>query len=64
MGIEKGYIRLALGGKIHMVTKMKVWYQKKLAAIFGGVKVIQRDGYYVFLAEKRQHKYANNGRHR
>ena len=59
--IEKGFNRLSLGGKMHMVTKRKDWYKNKLTAIFGGVRVLEQDGYYVFRAEKRQDKYANKG---
>ena len=59
--IEKGFNRLALGGKMHMVTKRKDWYKNKLTSIFGGVRVLHQDGYYVFQAEKRQEKYANKG---
>ena len=57
--IEKGFNRLMLGGKMHMVTKRKDWYKNKFTAIFGGVKVLQQDGYYVFQAQKRQYDYAN-----
>ena len=57
--IEKGFNRLNLGGKMHMVTKRKDWYKNKFTAIFGGVRIIGRDGYYVFQAEKRNLKYAN-----
>ncbi|MCL1848858.1 MAG: methyltransferase [Clostridiales bacterium] len=57
--IEKGFNRLALGGKMVMVTKRKDWYQHKLTAIFGGVSVKEVDGYYVFHAEKRRGSYAN-----
>lgn len=57
--IEKGFNRLAVGGKMYMVTKRKDWYKNKLTAIFGGVKIIETCGYYVFCAEKRGLKYAN-----
>ena len=57
--IEKGFNRLQIGGKMYMVTKRKNWYKNKLAAIFGGVRVIEVDGYFVFCAEKRDIKYAN-----
>jgi len=59
--IEKGFNRLRIGGKILMVTKRKDWYRNKLTAIFGGVKVYEIDGYFVFCAEKRSAKYANKG---
>ena len=57
--IEKGFNRLVLGGKIYMVTKRKDWYKNKLVSIFGGVKITEVDGYYVFIAEKKISTYAN-----
>jgi len=57
--IEKGFNRLALGGKMYMVTKRKDWYKNKLVSIFGGVKITEVDGYYVFIAEKKTSTYAN-----
>lgn len=35
-----------------IVTKRKKWYQKKFIAVFGGVKIQEIDGYYVFLPRK------------
>lgn len=52
--IEDGFQRLAVGGRMVMVTKRLDWYKNKLTAIFGGVKVQEIDGYYVFIAEKRK----------
>ena len=57
--IEKGFNRLKLGGRLMMVTKRRDWYRNKLAAVFGGVKVREIDGYQVFEAERRQLSYAN-----
>ena len=57
--IEKGFNRLPLGGIMTMVTKRKDWYKNKLTAIFGGVKINKIDGYFVFVAEKRNIRYAN-----
>lgn len=57
--IQKGFNRLALGGKMYMVTRRKDWYKNKLTAIFGGVKIYKSDEYYVFCAEKRGMSYAN-----
>jgi len=57
--IEKGFNRLKIGGKMYMVTKRKDWYKNKLTAIFGGVKITEIDGYFIFRAEKRNAKYAN-----
>ncbi len=51
--IEDGFKKLAIGGKMIMVTKRLDWYKNKLASVFGGVTVREKDGYYVFLAEKR-----------
>lgn len=57
--IEKGFNRLVIGGKMYMVTKRKDWYKNKLIAIFGGVKIWEIDGYFVFLAVKKDSHYAN-----
>ena len=51
--IESGFQKLALGGKMVMVTKRLDWYKNKLISVFGGVKVQEVGGYYVFIAEKR-----------
>jgi 16S rRNA (guanine1207-N2)-methyltransferase len=57
--IEKGFNRLQPGGKLYMVTKRLDWYKNKITAIFGGVRVIKTDGYFIFCAEKRGTQYAN-----
>lgn len=51
--IEGGFQRLAIGGRMIMVTKRLDWYKNKLTSVFGGVKVQEIDGYYVFMSEKR-----------
>ena len=51
--IEDGFKKLAVGGKMIMVTKRLEWYRNKLSSVFGGVTVKEKDGYYVFVAEKR-----------
>ena len=51
--IEDGFKKLAIGGKMIMVTKRLDWYRNKLSSVFGGVTVKEKDGYYVFIAEKR-----------
>ena len=56
--IEKGFNRLKIGGQMYMVTKRRTWYENKLRAIFGGCKVYEIDGYFVFKAEKRSASYA------
>ncbi len=56
--IEKGFNRLVIGGSMYMVTKRRQWYKKKLTAIFGGVRIYERSGYYVFWSQKRSSSYA------
>ena len=56
--LEKGFNRLKIGGTFYMVTKRKEWYKRKFIAIFGGVRIHEIDGYYVFEAQKRQQRYA------
>lgn len=52
--IEQGYKKLIVGGKMYMVTKRREWYKNKFISIFGGVEIIEIDGYYIFMAEKRR----------
>jgi len=54
--IEDGFKKLAIGGKMVMVTKRLDWYRNKLSSVFGGVTVKEKDGYYVFFAEKRSNR--------
>lgn len=54
--IEEGFRRLTLGGRMVMVTKRLDWYKNKLTAVFGGVRVVERDGYYIFTSEKRSER--------
>ena len=56
--IEKGFNRLIVGGKMVMVVKRRAWYENKLRAIFGGCRVTEKYGYFVFVAEKRSMRYA------
>ncbi|MBR1559980.1 MAG: methyltransferase [Clostridia bacterium] len=60
--IEKGFNRLNIGGRMLMVTKRREWYKNKLAAIFGGVKIQEIDGYFVFEAQRRSAAYARKRR--
>jgi len=57
--IEKGFNRLTIGGKFYMVTKRKDWYKNKFIAIFGGVRIHEKSGYYVFEAERKTRQYKN-----
>ena len=52
--IEDGLRHLRMGGTMLLVTKRYQWYKNKLCAVFGGVKVMEKDGYYIFAAEKRE----------
>lgn len=52
--IEKGFNRLKLGGRMLMVTKRAPWYRNKFVSVFGGVRVFERDGYFVFVGERRR----------
>ena len=51
--IESGFYKLTLNGKFIMVTKRLDWYKNKLSSVFGGVKVKEKNGYYIFISEKR-----------
>ncbi len=51
--IEGAFKKLAVGGRIIMVTKRREWYKNKLISTFGGVRIQEINGYYVFIAEKR-----------
>ncbi len=57
--IEKDFNRLALGGRMVLVVKRRLWYENKLRAVFGGATVREIDGYFVIAAQKRDWHYAN-----
>ncbi len=54
--ISQSWEHLCLGGRLVMVTKRKQWYKNRIAAVFGGVKIEEDDGYFIFTAEKRPMK--------
>lgn len=60
--IEKGFNRLCVGGVMVMVVKRRAWYENKLKAIFGGCRVSEKYGYFVFVAEKRSASYASKNK--
>lgn len=62
--IEKGFNRLKIGGHLLMVTKRREWYRNKIVHIFGGVRIHEIDGYFVFEAERRSARYAATGKRR
>jgi len=51
--IEDGYRALETGGALWLVVKNPDWYRNKLRTVFGGSRLIERDGYVVIAAEKR-----------
>jgi 16S rRNA (guanine1207-N2)-methyltransferase len=57
--IEKGFNRLVVGGALWMVTHRDTWYRNKLTSIFGGVRVLCQDSYFVFHAVKKGTQYAS-----
>lgn len=62
--IEKGFNRLAIGGRMYMVTKRKDWYKNKLISVFGGVHIWEENGYFIFMAQKKTGNYANANPHK
>jgi len=60
--IEQGFACLELGGRMVMVVKRLAWYQNKMSAIFGGVRVSELDGYFILTSEKRTAKPQNASR--
>ena len=57
--IEKGFNRITMNGKMYMVTKREKWYKNKLISVFGGVKIVRKDDYFVFMSIKKSFKYSN-----
>lgn len=57
--IEIGFYKLVLNGRFVMITKRFDWYKNKLTSVFGGVKVIEKNGYYIFISEKRSNIPSN-----
>lgn len=57
--IEKGFNQLAIGGELWMVTKREKWYRNKLTSVFGGVRIVAAQSYFIFQSIKRQNAYAN-----
>ena len=51
--IEEGYKMLKMGGTMWFVVKKTSWYHKKFLSVFGGVKLIEHQGYTIVYAEKR-----------
>lgn len=51
--IEDGFHRLALGGRMLMVTKRLTWYKNKFTSVFGGCK-IRRSTAIMYLSQKKE----------
>lgn len=52
--VEGAHERLALGGSLYLVVRRAGWYAQKLRAVFGGYRLVERDGYSLFVAERRE----------
>lgn len=57
--IEGSHRHLQKGGYLVMVTKRFEWYKNKIQSVFGGVRWTENNGYFVFMAEKRDFKKAD-----
>lgn len=51
--IEGGFKALSVGGSLWLVVKNPKWYREKMSNVFGGARVIEKDGYAVVMGEKR-----------
>lgn len=56
--VEGARDRLEQGGSLFLVVKRADWYAEKMRAVFGGFRLVERDGYALFIADKRQSKPA------
>jgi 16S rRNA (guanine1207-N2)-methyltransferase len=61
--IEKGFNRLTVDGRMYMVTRRKDWYKNKFVSVFGGVRIWEEDGYFIFMAQKKSSSYAHGCPH-
>lgn len=57
-GVAKRFIdfaaeRLTCGGWLYVVVKKPDWYVNKIRALFGGCRVVERDGYSVISTQRR-----------
>lgn len=63
-GVPKSFLefaarRLEPGGWLWVVVKKPDWYANKIRALFGGCRIIERDGYYILSAQRRQRQEKN-----
>lgn len=54
--IEGAHRHLRPGGTFWMVVKQADWYINKMRAVFGGCRVLERDGYFVLMSERRDER--------
>jgi 16S rRNA (guanine1207-N2)-methyltransferase len=57
--LRKGFNRLALKGRFGLVVKRRDWYEDQMRQLFGGCQRLERDGYWVLIAEKRSATWAD-----
>ena len=51
--IEGAHQHLSPGGWLYLVVKRADWYVQKVRAVFGGCRVVERDGYTILSAQRR-----------
>ena len=51
--IESGKKHLRIDGRMILVVKRLDWYKNKMNAVFGGSKVIEKNGYFIIISRKR-----------
>jgi|GEM_PF-312365 len=56
--IEGAHRHLVLGGSLYLVVKRADWYIQKTRSTFGGCRFVERSGYTIVIAEKRERKPA------
>ena len=44
---------------MYLVVKREAWYRNKMRAVFGGVELLERDGYLVLRAQRRAARRSN-----
>ena len=59
--LRKGFNRLALKGRFGLVVKRRDWYEDQMRQLFGGCQRLERDGYWVLIAEKRSATWGGKG---
>ena len=65
-GVAKDFLefsarRLNPQGWLYLVVKKPDWYVNKIRSLFGGCRVIERDGYYILSSQLRQQSDKKSG---